>query len=67
MIPFSGTVGRVLYAILAAIIAYIVVIVLAYLAGQLGAGSIQTLLERFAPVIAILIGILTFFGYNRTV
>lgn len=67
MFNLSGTVGRVVYAILAAIVAYIVILILAYLAKLLGAVDIEVLLTRFAPVIAILVGISTFFGYHPRV
>jgi hypothetical protein len=60
----SGTAARIVYAILAAIVAYIVVLILAYLANALGAPAVEELLRQFAFIIAILVGVLTFFGYR---
>lgn len=60
--PFTGIIGRVAYAILAGVIAFIVFYIIGVLAAHFDA-NIGGIIEKFSPLIGLLVGIVTFFRY----
>jgi uncharacterized metal-binding protein len=65
--PFSGTIGRVIYSILCAIVVYIVLLVLVFILNEVALPTLASLIERFALVIALLAGLGYFFAGHRSV
>lgn len=58
--PFSGTIGRAVYAVLVAVIVFVVLLILAALLRSVD-GEVATIVSRFAPILAILSGLAYFF------
>jgi len=56
----SGLAGRIAYAVLAGVIAFLVVFIVGALVVHFDA-TIGGILERFAPLIGLLVGIVYFF------
>lgn len=70
MLPLTGLLGRICNAILNGVIAFLVVFILGVIVMKFEA-TIGTKLEQFAPLIGLLVGLVTFFSawgnHNNTV
>lgn len=53
---------KFLLALLNGVITYVVLLIIAAILGMVGVGSIGAIIDRFAWVIAVLVGVLTFLG-----
>ena len=60
----SGLVGRIVYAILAGVVAFLVVFIVGAVVTHFD-GTIGSLLEEWAPLIGLLVGLVYFFAGPR--
>ena len=56
----SGLVGRIAYALLAGIVAFVIILILGVIIGKFDA-QIGDILQKYAAIIGLLIGIVYFF------
>jgi hypothetical protein len=68
----SGILGKLVYAILVAVVTYIVILIIAYVLGLFPVlAAVGDILSRFAYVLALLAGLVVFFTgwspWHRTV
>ncbi len=61
MFPLSGLIGRIVYAILAGVIAFLVFFILGVIINHFDT-TIGSKLEEFAPLIGLLVGLVYFFA-----
>ena len=61
MLPLSGLLGRICNALLNGLLAFIIVFILGVIIGHFD-GTIGALLEKYAPLIGLLVGLVSFFG-----
>lgn len=61
MFPLSGLIGRIVYAILAGVVAFLVIFILGVIVNHFDA-TIGAKLEQFAPLIGLLVGLVYFFA-----
>jgi len=66
MLHLTGWLGRLVYAILVAVIIYIVILIIAYILGLFPMlTAVGNILTRFAYILALLAGLVTFLtGWN---
>ena len=55
--------SRVVAACLTGIIVYAILLIIAAILGMVGVGQIGAIVERFAWIIAVLVGLAAFLGY----
>lgn len=61
----SGIVGRVVYALLAAVVTLVVLFIVAIIIATFNA-EIADIIKKFAPIIALLVGLVYFFTRPAT-
>ena len=57
--PFTGLLGRIVYALLAGLVAFIVLLIIGIIVEKFDA-EIGELIQKFAPLIGLLVGVLYF-------
>lgn len=61
MFPLTGLIGRIAYAVLAGVVAFLVVYILGAIVNHYDT-TIGLKLEQFSPLIGLLVGIVYFFA-----